>query len=228
MTPWHQRWTGWQPSKVGQWFRMSEVGGYGGNWRQKILLGDNDSSFWWHGAYVRFMAGVTGGGHCTLKKIFAQTCIGGECVSGRRDVVWESVPNEDLMLQDWLWRRRKWGILGSKRSQSAMTPESWCQVFFCQALPNFFCLIEVEKRSRQTAKTKNILRYVNNFSVDPLLWVRLKRLSHSVARSRRTCTRSTHTEDVLVVIQSWYKNISHVSCLNVIWTKMVTLTISKM
>ena len=117
-------------SKFGHWFRVSEVGGDGGSRRRKILLPDDDSSFGWHGAVVGFVAGITGGSHRELKNPFVQTCIGGKCVSGRRGFAWESIMEEDLMPQDWLWRRRMGGKLGSNRGPIGDDPEKLVSSFF--------------------------------------------------------------------------------------------------
>ena len=117
-------------SKFGYWFRVSEVCGDGGSRRRKILLPDDDSSFGWHGAVVGFVAAITGGGHHQLKKPFVQTCIGGKCVSWRKGFAWESVPNEGLMPQDWLWRRRMGGKLGPNQGPIGNDPKKLVSSLF--------------------------------------------------------------------------------------------------
>ena len=162
MTTWYQRWTGWRSRKFGQRFWMSEVGDDGSNWRKKIFLGDDDLSFWRHGALMQFMAHITGGDHRQLKNPFVQTCVRGECMSARRGFAWESITKEGLMPQGWLWRRRIGGKLGPNRGPIGNNPEKLVSSFFWSVRHylTFFSSNVVENRSRQTTKTKKIHYYV--------------------------------------------------------------------
>ena len=108
-----------------------------------------------------FMARITGGDHRQLKKPFVQTCVGGKCVSGRRGFAWESITKEGLMPQDWLWRRIG-GKLGPNRGPIGDNPEKLLSSFFWSVRHylTFFSLNVVKNRSRQTAETKKLHRYI--------------------------------------------------------------------